>query len=101
MLNENAALLHHFFRLPKTQRVGHLPTHASEYDFQWVMQPLQDFVQGVDQTVAEIKHGPDGLMRGWDNIERATVNGRDHEARWNMMCASMQGVLAFQKGLEG
>ena len=80
MLNENAALLHHFFRLPKTQRVGHLPTHASEYDFQWVMQPLQDFVQGVDQTVAEIKHGPDGLMRGWDNIERATVNGRDHQA---------------------
>jgi len=41
----------------------------------------------------------DGLMRGWAHIERATQNGQDHEARWNMMSASMQGALAFQKGL--
>ena len=43
--------------------------------------------------------GLDGLMRGWGNIERATLNGSDREARWNMMSASMQGALAFQKGL--
>ena len=102
MVNENAAVLHHFFRVPKTQRVGHLPTHAREHDLQWVMQPLQDLVQGrVDQTVAEIKHGLDGLMRGWGNIVRATVNGNDREGSWNMLCASMQGALAFQKGLGG
>ncbi len=41
----------------------------------------------------------DGLMRGWAHIERATQNGQDREARWNMMSASMQGALAFQKGL--
>jgi alcohol dehydrogenase class IV len=41
----------------------------------------------------------DGLMRGWAHIERATENGQDREARWNMMSASMQGALAFQKGL--
>jgi len=43
--------------------------------------------------------GLDGLARGWGHIERATANGGDREARWNMMSASMQGAMAFQKGL--
>lgn len=41
----------------------------------------------------------DGLARGWAHIERATKDGGDREARWNMMSASMQGAMAFQKGL--
>jgi hypothetical protein len=41
----------------------------------------------------------DGLMRGWTHIERATQDGQDREARWNMLSASMEGALAFQKGL--
>jgi alcohol dehydrogenase class IV len=42
----------------------------------------------------------DGLRRGWSHIERAVADGRnDLEARWQMMSASMQGALAFQKGL--
>ncbi len=43
--------------------------------------------------------GLDGLERGWANIEAATRNGQDKEARLNMMSASMQGAMAFQKGL--
>src|SRR6185437_15577034 len=43
--------------------------------------------------------GLDGLERGWSHIERATRDGADREARWNMMSASMQGAMAFQKGL--
>jgi 4-hydroxybutyrate dehydrogenase len=41
----------------------------------------------------------DGLARGWAHIERATQHGDDREARLNMMSASMQGAMAFQKGL--
>jgi len=41
----------------------------------------------------------DGLARGWAHIERATREGADLTARWNMMSASMQGAMAFQKGL--
>ncbi len=41
----------------------------------------------------------DGLARGWAHIERATTNGQDREARLMMMSASMQGAMAFQKGL--
>lgn len=41
----------------------------------------------------------DGLERGWRHIERATRNGQDRDARWQMMSASMQGAMAFQKGL--
>lgn len=41
----------------------------------------------------------DGLWRGWRHIERATRQGGDRDARLNMMSASMQGALAFQKGL--
>jgi len=41
----------------------------------------------------------DGLARGWANIERATQDGSDRDARLQMMSASMQGAMAFQKGL--
>jgi alcohol dehydrogenase class IV len=43
--------------------------------------------------------GLDGLERGWSHIEAATRNGTDRQARWQMMSASMQGAMAFQKGL--
>lgn len=41
----------------------------------------------------------DGLRRAWAHIETATTEPSNHEARLNMMSASMQGALAFQKGL--
>lgn len=41
----------------------------------------------------------DGLERGWAHIEAATRDGANREARWQMMSASMQGAMAFQKGL--
>nr|WP_295079938.1 iron-containing alcohol dehydrogenase [uncultured Roseateles sp.] len=42
----------------------------------------------------------DGLRRGWAHIERATHAGQqDRDARWQMMSCSMQGAMAFQKGL--
>ena len=41
----------------------------------------------------------DGLARGWAHIERATRNGLDRDARLQMMSTSVQGALAFQKGL--
>jgi len=41
----------------------------------------------------------DGLQRAWAHIERATEDGSDREARLNLMSASMQGAMAFQKGL--
>jgi len=41
----------------------------------------------------------DGLRRAWSHIEKATREPKDRDARLNMMSASMQGALAFQKGL--
>ncbi|QIL80567.1 iron-containing alcohol dehydrogenase [Diaphorobacter sp. HDW4A] len=41
----------------------------------------------------------DGLERGWKHIEAATRDGANKDARLNMMSASMQGAMAFQKGL--
>ena len=41
----------------------------------------------------------EGLERGWRTIERATRDGSDREARRDLMSASMQGAMAFQKGL--
>ena len=41
----------------------------------------------------------DGLARGWAHIARATQDGHDRDARLNMMSASVQGAMAFQKGL--
>jgi 4-hydroxybutyrate dehydrogenase len=41
----------------------------------------------------------DGLSRCAAHIETATRDGRDRDARWNMMMAAMEGAMAFQKGL--
>ena len=41
----------------------------------------------------------DGLERAWAHIARATQDGSDREARKHLMSASMQGAMAFQKGL--
>ena len=41
----------------------------------------------------------DGLVRAWRNIRTATKNGGDPQARREMMMASLQGGLTFQKGL--
>ncbi|MEO8383759.1 MAG: iron-containing alcohol dehydrogenase [Betaproteobacteria bacterium] len=41
----------------------------------------------------------DGLERAWSSIETATKDGSNVDARLNMMSASMQGAMAFQKGL--
>jgi 4-hydroxybutyrate dehydrogenase len=41
----------------------------------------------------------DGVERAARWIAEATSNGRSREARWNMMMASTEGALTFQKGL--
>ncbi len=41
----------------------------------------------------------DGLRRAWATLPRAVANGDDASARREMMLASMQGALAFPKGL--
>jgi alcohol dehydrogenase class IV len=41
----------------------------------------------------------DGLEKAWNNVERATKDGQDREARINMAMAAMEGAMVFQKGL--
>ncbi len=41
----------------------------------------------------------DGLARAWRHIRRAVKDGSDRDARREMMMASLQGGLTFQKGL--
>ncbi len=43
----------------------------------------------------------DGLRRAWRHIEQAVHEPDNIEARSHMMSASLQGALAFQKGLGG
>lgn len=41
----------------------------------------------------------DGAARAMTWIERAVADGSDRDGRWQMMMASLQGGLCFQKGL--
>jgi 4-hydroxybutyrate dehydrogenase len=41
----------------------------------------------------------DGVERAAGWIQEATSNGSSRPARWNMMMASIEGALTFQKGL--
>ena len=74
---------------PGTQRIPPCSGRAVELG----VEPLGELV--LDPGLVAL----DGLERGWAHIERATRDGQDREARWNMMSASLQGALAFQKGL--
>jgi alcohol dehydrogenase class IV len=41
----------------------------------------------------------DGVTRAWKSIESVVEDGKNRDARWNMMMAALQGGLSFQKGL--
>ncbi len=41
----------------------------------------------------------DGMQRIFTHLERAVAQGSDAEARWNMMMGSLEGAIAFQKGM--
>lgn len=43
--------------------------------------------------------GLDGLWRAWRNLPAAVQDGKDRDARWQMMMASTEGALSFVKGL--
>ena len=65
-----------------------------------------DAISHCVETFCSPRHNPiadvialDGLERGFNNIIKATYNGTDRHARTEMMLCSLQGGLAFQKGL--
>lgn len=41
----------------------------------------------------------DGIKRMFSSIERATYEGSDRDARWNMMMGALEGAICRQKGL--
>lgn len=59
---------------------------------------IECFISPVDNPVAAAI-AIDGLERAIVALPRAVQNGKDLEARREMMIAAMQGALAFQKGL--
>jgi len=59
---------------------------------------IECFISPVDNPVAAAI-AIDGLERAIVALPRAVKNGKDLEARREMMIAAMQGALAFQKGL--
>ena len=40
----------------------------------------------------------DGLEKAWNNVERATRDGQDREARYNMAMAAMDGAMGLAQG---
>ena len=65
-----------------------------------------DAISHCVETFCSLRFNPvadaialDGLERGFKNIVKATYNGTDRPARAEMMMCSLQGGLAFQKGL--
>ncbi len=66
---------------------------------------MDAFTHGVETFLSPAINPPaeviglDAAARAWTWIERAVADGSDRDARWNMMMASMEGAMAFQKGL--
>jgi len=95
---------HSWFLVPKTAicdpelTLGLPPMLTAATGMDAIAHCMETFMAPAVNPPAD-GNGLDGLARGWGHIARATANGGDREARWNMMSASMQGALAFQKGL--
>src|ERR1035437_6409295 len=77
----DGALLHHLLDVAKAQRVSHIPAHAGEHNLKPIVQPFEDLAQAaVDQTLAEIKHGPDcRLCLLQQNPQTWQAHGRMHK----------------------
>src|ERR1700730_6738424 len=41
MIDADGALGHHFFKITKTERISHIPSHAQQHHIQRIMKPLQ------------------------------------------------------------
>src|SRR5882762_1319496 len=65
-----------------------------------------DAISHCVETFCSARYNPvadaialDGLDRGFTNLAKATYHGTDRQARTEMMMCSLQGGIAFQKGL--
>lgn len=109
-----AALL----RLDSGRKLGFLSPHllpraaVCDPELTLSMPPQLTAATGMDaishcvETYCSTRRNPvadaialEGLARGWRAIRRAHADGADLEAREQMMCCSLMGGLAFQKGL--
>ena len=66
---------------------------------------MDAFTHNIECYLANVFNPPadaialDGLEKAWKYVERATKDGADREARYNMAVAAMEGAMVFQKGL--
>jgi 4-hydroxybutyrate dehydrogenase len=66
---------------------------------------MDALTHGVECFISPVENPPagaiafEGALRAAANIRRAVDNGKDRQARWEMMMASLMGAMAFQKGL--
>jgi alcohol dehydrogenase class IV len=66
---------------------------------------MDAFTHNIECFLANVYNPPadaialDGLEKAWRWVERATRDGADREARYNMAMAAMEGAMVFQKGL--
>ena len=66
---------------------------------------MDAFTHNIECFLANVVNPPadaialDGLEKAWTWVEKATRDGSDREARWNMAMAAMEGAMVFQKGL--
>lgn len=50
VINDNAALGHHFLNVPQAQRIGRVPANTREHHLQRVVHPLDHLTQSLDQV---------------------------------------------------
>jgi alcohol dehydrogenase class IV len=66
---------------------------------------MDAFTHSIECFLSNVYNPPadaialDGLEKAWRWVERATRDGSDREARYNMAMAAMEGAMVFQKGL--
>jgi hypothetical protein len=79
VVDQHATLGHHLFKVAQTQRVGGVPPHAHQHDFQREVQPLDDAAQGrIDQLNMKWDHALDDSRWSPARLSGANVAPRQN-----------------------
>jgi hypothetical protein len=81
MIDADGALGHHFFKIPKTERIGHIPSHAQQHHIQRIMKPLQNLgntrTKGLSRCRGLLHRGPKQSV-GNPNFNAASLLRQNH-----------------------
>src|SRR5260370_18051316 len=73
MVDADGALSHHLLEIPKTERIGHIPSHAQQHHIKRIMKPLQNLGEAASKPWQCLQQGPFVVSRSSSSCAEAKL----------------------------